>query len=234
MVAPDVLRLQLGVEVTRSKAVEAIGEAGEAVSALLESLRAGGVRQQDIRTSHVTLGKYTLQTSEALPPPVFVSSTVLWVTIRDTEQAGQLIDSAIASVGDEGRIYGLSYEFADAEVAQTEARDRAFADARAKAEHYARLAGLTLVGVMSITEGSIGGGFVVTRTSSGSGTNVSPGQHETTASVTVVFDTAPSGRGPQGEVLQEARNVVSGQTGQRLQRVHPAGLDVGRVEQACL
>lgn len=194
MVAPDVVRLQLGVEVARSKAVDAVGEAGEAVSALLESLRAGGVRQQDIRTFQVTLAKYTLQTSETLPPPVFVSSTVLWVTVRDIEQAGQLIDSAIASVGDEGRIYGLSYELSDTEAAQREARDQAFADARAKAEHYARLAGLTLAGVVSITEGSVGGGFVVARASSGSGTNVSPGQQETTATVTVVFDTAPAGR----------------------------------------
>jgi uncharacterized protein YggE len=196
MATPDVLRLHIGVEVFRPTAVEALAAAAEAMSALRLSFDAGGVSAEDIRTADVTLRPHVLPANGGVSSTTttYASSTILWVTIRDTGPAGQLIDSAIASIGDDGRIYGLSYAFADDEEAQTQARNQAFGHARAKAEQYARLAGLTLGDVISVTEGASGyGGYVTVATSRGAATDASSGQQVTTASVTVVFDAASAG-----------------------------------------
>jgi uncharacterized protein YggE len=191
MAVPDVLRLGLGVEVTRPTAVEALSAAAQAVSALNASLDAAGVAPEDVRTEQVSLGPQQqhvpVGTGFELRMVGFGSSTVLAVTLRDSARAGPVIDAAIAAAGDAGRIHWIQHQQSDVDALQVRARDAAFADARSKAEQFASLAGLTLGGVTSISEGDAGHIYAVTA-SGGGQTQVSPGRQVTMANVTVVFE----------------------------------------------
>lgn len=84
----------------------------------------------------------------------------LSVKLHNLDDAGATISDAAAAGGDATRINGVSFEFSDSESLVEDARDLAFADAKEKAEQYARLAGGSLGRVVSISEGGTGeGGF---------------------------------------------------------------------------
>jgi uncharacterized protein YggE len=77
---------------------------------------------------------------------------VLAVTLRDSARAGPVIDAAIASAGDAGRIHWIQHQQSDVDALQARARDAAFADARSKAEQFARQ--VTMANVTVVFEAS--------------------------------------------------------------------------------
>jgi uncharacterized protein YggE len=72
------------------------------------------------------------------------------VRLRDVGGLGSVVDS-LAKAG-ANRLYGIGFELADPKTALATAREDAVADARARAELYARAAGVTLGPVLSIRE----------------------------------------------------------------------------------
>ena len=81
----------------------------------------------------------------------------LTVRLRDLAAAPELIPALLAAGGDSGRLHSTDLEHSGREALAAEARDNAFADARARAEQYARLAGLTLGEVLTVAEGNPAG-----------------------------------------------------------------------------
>jgi uncharacterized protein YggE len=69
---------------------------------------------------------------------------------------GSLLVAAIDAGGDGARVDGISFSHHDAGALEREARDAAYADARAKAEQYAGLAGQALGEVRRIVEAGPG------------------------------------------------------------------------------
>lgn len=82
----------------------------------------------------------------------------LSVKLRNLDDAGATISDAAAAGGNATRINGVSFEFSDSDALLEDARERAFAAAKEKAEQYADLAGGSLGNVVSISEGNTGGG----------------------------------------------------------------------------
>lgn len=80
----------------------------------------------------------------------------LSVKLRNLDDAGATISDAAAAGGDATRINGVSFEFEDSKGLLEDARKLSFADAKAKAEQYAGLAGGSLGRVVSISEGNSG------------------------------------------------------------------------------
>ncbi len=76
------------------------------------------------------------------------------VKVRDTAKAGDLL----AGVGDKGatELSGLNFTFDKPEATQTEARNKAIADAKAKADELAKQLGVHLVRVVSFSESGSG------------------------------------------------------------------------------
>ena len=70
--------------------------------------------------------------------------------VRAIDSLGAVID-ALAKAG-ANRLQGVSFDVADPGRTSTRAREQAVADARARAELYARAAGVTLGPVVSIRE----------------------------------------------------------------------------------
>ncbi|MGC9602363.1 MAG: SIMPL domain-containing protein [Minisyncoccia bacterium] len=116
------------------------------------------------------------------------------VKVRDTSKAGDLL----AGVGSKGatEVSGLTFTFDDPTAVQTEARNKAIADAKSKAEALAQQLGVTLVRVVSFSENA-GGSYpqpVAYSMAAGSGGNaatapvISPGQNTTTDDVTITYE----------------------------------------------
>jgi len=65
-------------------------------------------------------------------------------TIREIAKAGSIIDAVAEAGGDFTRIDNISFSIDDPSEYRKEARDKAMADAKAKAEQLANLGGVTL------------------------------------------------------------------------------------------
>ncbi|MGN9779996.1 SIMPL domain-containing protein [Nonomuraea sp. ZG12] len=145
---PDVMRLHAGVEVRRRSAAEAFAEVRAAAARLTEALRGAGIAGEDLRTTELSLGPEY----EAYPKvSAYRAAQGVEAVIRDLARADQVID-VVAGVGEEARLNGVAFEVSDPAAVLRRARDRAFADAAAKAAQYAELAGRELGGVVSVSE----------------------------------------------------------------------------------
>jgi uncharacterized protein YggE len=117
----------------------------------------------------------------------------LTVKLRKLDDAGSAISDAADAGGNATRINGVSFDIEDNGDLLKQARDAAFADAKAKAEQYARLAGRTLGRVSQINEGSVGSGPIMYGTAKAeaamdSSVPIQPGTQQLSISNTVVWE----------------------------------------------
>jgi uncharacterized protein YggE len=151
-VPPDQATMRSGVT-TRAKTAK---EAAEANAKLMVAVNAvlvdAGIAQKDIKTTRFSIQPvYT--TPEPRTEPKLVGYGVtnqVHVIIREIAKTGDILDRLIAAgatdVGD------IVFSLSDPSAALDKAREAAIADARRKAELYARAAGVTLGRVAWITE----------------------------------------------------------------------------------
>ncbi|MFD1535858.1 SIMPL domain-containing protein [Nonomuraea guangzhouensis] len=151
--APDVMRLNTGVEVRKTSAAEAFAAVRTAAARLTEALKGAGIAPEDLRTSELSLGpEYEVYPKVA----AYRAAQGVEALVRDLSRADKVID-IVAAVGEEARLNGVSFELSDPAEVLVEARVRAFRDAAAKAAQYAELAGRPLGQVVSVTEEPRGG-----------------------------------------------------------------------------
>ncbi len=152
---PDIANLRLGIVAQEASVAEAQARAAEAMDKLITVLTDGGVAKKDIQTQYFNIQKVTRWDKEREREIVLgyrVSNMVL-AKIRDIEKAGSIIDAVAKAGGDLVRIDGISFSIDDPSDYYEEARDKAMADARAKAEQLARLGGVKLGKPTYISEG---------------------------------------------------------------------------------
>ena len=111
------------------------------------------------------------------------------VTIRRIDSASADLAAIVSAGGNEARINSVSYSIADDSSLVSDARARAFNDARTRAQQYAELSGLSLGKVISISE-AVGGGPqpVPQRAPMAADVPVQPGRQTVGFSVTVVWE----------------------------------------------
>ena len=149
-VEPDIATLSIGVSLAGSD-LEAIRSAasGKVVGAR-DHLLAAGVDRGDVQTDrlnvHTSFDQQTRQTTHHL-------NTGLRATIRDLVAAPVIVNDLFGIVGDGLEMHGLSFGTDDPDAGADQARERAVADARRKAEHLATLTGVSLGAVQSVVEG---------------------------------------------------------------------------------
>jgi uncharacterized protein YggE len=153
--APDLLTLSLGVECRRPGVDAAYRDAARASSAITAVLRDHGVGDPDITTSGLNVrAEVSWQEGRGQLISGYVASSTLAVRLRDLPAASGLIAAAVAAAGDDVRLNGLEFGFADPTAVQAQAREAAWHDARTAAEHFASLAGARLGSALSVTQQS--------------------------------------------------------------------------------
>lgn len=191
---PDLATLDLGVRSEGPTAAEALARNSAQMARVMAVLAEAGIAPRDMQTSTLSLDQIlTRRTPAEAPPEVvgYAARNMLTVRVRDLAVLGGLIDRLVRDGAGDGAnsLGGLRFELADPGPAQDEARRRAVADARARAEVIAQAAGLRLGQILEITEGaSFGAPMASPRMLMASdAVPIAAGEVATQASVTIVW-----------------------------------------------
>jgi hypothetical protein len=201
---PDMAILSIGVEAEAATVDEAMDEAAVAMDRVIASLHANGVAENDIKTQWFDIYPinewvdvdYSVKSWIEDGYEILVGyqvTNMVTVKIRNVEATGQVIDAAAKAGGDLIRINGVSFTVDDPSIYEGEARAQAIADARAKAQQLASLAGVHLGSPFYISES--GGFYPIYQDYYGMGvmeaarvpTSISPGETEITLTVQMAF-----------------------------------------------
>lgn len=156
--APDIAILELGVQTSSSDVLAAFNEANNRLNAARDAVLAQGIAAEDLQTLGLSLYQetpYDPQTGMPSERVIYRVSNMLRVTIRDVSKVGDIISAGVSAGANS--ISGLSFSLSDPAALQAAAREKAVADARARAEQLAALTGITLGTPTVIVEGTSGG-----------------------------------------------------------------------------
>ena len=155
---PDVAVVSVRVYIERDSIDVALSDAATAVREAGEVLKANDIAAKDRSTTDIVLNpRYDHSRSDGVERIVgYAAYQSLSVRVRKLNRLGTLLTALAATSGDALRVDGLSLELSATEELTKAARQAAFADAKDKAEQYARISGMPLGQVISIEE-STGG-----------------------------------------------------------------------------
>jgi hypothetical protein len=150
-VPPDLALVDAGVASDAKTAREASEANNNAMTKVLAALKAANVDAKDIQTSRLSLQpQYAPNRSGPSPVVGYRVSNRVTVRIRDVSKLANVIDTLVGAGAND--IGNVSFQVSQASKLLDEAREKAVADARRKAEIYARAAGVTLGTPLSISE----------------------------------------------------------------------------------
>jgi len=191
---PDVATIRAGVVTQGATAAAALAENAKRMAGVLDALKRAGVAPRDNRTANVSLSPQ-YRYADGQPPVVtgYQASNSVSIRFRDIAKAGAILDALVAQGANQ--IDGPTLSLDQPEAALDEARADAVKRARARAELYAKAAGLSVSRIVSITEAGQNDGstpqpiMFSNRAMAGAdaSTRVVPGETEVTASVNVRF-----------------------------------------------
>ncbi|PZU07953.1 SIMPL domain-containing protein [Sphingomonas sp.] len=149
--APDVATIGAGVVTQAATAAAAMAENAQRMTATIAALRKAGIADRDIRTASLRLSpQYRYADNQ---PPVltgYQASNQVTVRFREIAKAGGILDALVAAGANQ--IDGPNFTVDKPEAALDEARTQALATAKARADLYARAAGLRVKRIVRIGE----------------------------------------------------------------------------------
>ncbi|MFC1949429.1 SIMPL domain-containing protein [Chloroflexota bacterium] len=194
-IVPDIAILRLGIEVEKSSVAEVQTQATEAMDEVMTALTQSGVAEKDIQTQYFSIYQVTRWDSDKQEEVVtgYRVTNMVTARIRDVEEVGSVIDAVALAGGDYTRIDSISFSVDEPSEYYEEAREEAMADAEAKAEQLAQLAGVSLGEPTYISESIyVPYSISVPRAAyameeAAVGTSISPGETEISLSVQVSY-----------------------------------------------
>ncbi len=151
-VTPDTAIASIGVEITAPTLEEATAQASEAMTKVIEAIKAQGVDAKDIQTTSYNVYPLTNSPKEGETPTVtaYRVSNIVTVKVRNIDNVGKVLDAALAAGANS--INSVYFIVDDPSAAQEEARTAAVKDAMAKAQTLAAAAGVEVGPIISISE----------------------------------------------------------------------------------
>lgn len=148
---PDIARISAGVVTQAPTATAAIRENAERMASVRAALREAGIAERDIQTSNLNL-QPSYRYAENQPPQLVGYQAVNEVSVRfrDIAETGRILDALVAQGANQ--INGPMLSIDQPEAALDEARTEAVANARARAELYARSLGMRVVRILAVSE----------------------------------------------------------------------------------
>lgn len=192
---PDIARIGAGVVTQGASAVAALSANGAQMNRVVAALRRAGVAERDIQTSAVNLSP-NYRYVENQPPVLtgYQASNQVTIRFRDIARSGTILDTLVREGANQ--INGPNLEIDKPAPALDEARVLAVRMARARAEIYAKAAGMQVVRILSISES--GGDYrppppapmqtSMRAMSADMQTKVEPGEQAVQVSVSVSFE----------------------------------------------
>ena len=149
---PDIATIRAGVVTQGATAAAALSDNAARMTRVLAALKKAGVAPRDIRTATVSLSPQ-YRYVDGQPPAItgYQASNTVAVRFREVAKSGAILDALVAEGANQ--IDGPSLSLDQPDSALDEARVAAVKVARARAELYARAAGLSVSRIVSIAEG---------------------------------------------------------------------------------
>jgi uncharacterized protein YggE len=153
---PDVAIVNAGVQTRSASATDALAQNGARMERVRAALKRAGIADRDIQTSNISLNpEYRYQDNQ--PPQLtgYTASNQVNVRFRDIRNTGKILDALVAEGANQ--ISGPNLTIDQPDAALDEARTKAVAVGRARAEQYARALGMRVVRLVAVSES--GGGY---------------------------------------------------------------------------
>jgi uncharacterized protein len=151
-VVPDLAQVRSGVTTNAKNVKDAVESNSRTMAAIITALTESGIAQKDIQTAQFSIQPVYSnpdQHSESKLTAYRVSNQVI-AKIRHIDKLGDVLDRLAAAGATD--VWNIEFLVSDPSKALDEAREAAIADARRKAEVFARAAGVTLGRVVAIEE----------------------------------------------------------------------------------
>ncbi|OGO43964.1 MAG: hypothetical protein A2137_05605 [Chloroflexi bacterium RBG_16_58_8] len=193
---PDVAILSVGIQAQEASVARAQAEASGAMDRVMKALKDGSVMSKDIQTQNFNIQKVTRWDNNKQQEIVLGYQVTNMVTakIRDIASAGSVIDAVTAAGGDLTRVNSIGFTVDNPAPYQAQARQKAVADAAARAKQLADTAGIKLGKPTYVTENSYVPGPIYRATMEAAApapapapTPVSPGEMDITANVQIAY-----------------------------------------------
>lgn len=202
---PDIATFSFSVSADAKAVADAQSAVNGKIDAVLAGLKDLGIDDKDIQTTNYSVyPKYSYaptactQSYPSYCPPSrqvpdgYTASETVTVKVRKTENAGQ----ALAAAGEKGAtdISGLNFTVDDMDAVNNEARDKAVAEAKTKAEALADSLGVHLGRVVDFADSmSNPGPYPYMYAAEAGGTvakdvSISTGQNKITDTVTITYE----------------------------------------------
>jgi len=189
---PDVAVISAGVVTSSATATGALQEAADRMARVGAALRSAGIADRDIQTSSVNLNpEYRYDNDQ--PPQLtgYTASNQVSIRFRDIRNAGRILDALVKQGANQ--INGPNLTIDKPEAALDEARAKAIASGRARADLYARSLGMRVVRVVTVSEG--GGNYpgpirpmAVEARAASADTKIEPGEQKLEVTLNLVFE----------------------------------------------
>jgi uncharacterized protein YggE len=150
-VAPDLAQIDGGVTSDGKTAREASEANNAAMGKVLLALKGAGIEEKDYQTSRLSLQpQYAPNRTGSSPITGYRASNRVTIRLRDVTKVANVIDVLVSAGAND--IGGINFTVSQPSKHLDEAREKAVADARRKAEIFAKAAGVTLGEPLSISE----------------------------------------------------------------------------------
>jgi uncharacterized protein YggE len=200
---PDLAVFNAGVTTQGQTAGAALSANSAAMTKVIAELKRAGIAERDIQTSNLSVNPIYAQqrplpdgTIDRRGPEIIGYQVSNNVTVRQRklDNYGKVIDTLVSAGANQ--VNGPSFQMDDPDPAMDEARVSAMGKARARADLYAKAAGLRVVRILSISEsGGYSGPPVmyarVAADSMAAAPPVQAGELQVESTVTVQFELAP-------------------------------------------
>jgi uncharacterized protein len=161
---------------------------------VLAALKRAGVEGRDIQTSSVNLNpEYRYPENKSPELTGYTASNTVTVRFRDIRNSGKILDALVSQGANQ--INGPNLTIDKPEAALDEARAKAVAEGRARAELYARSLGLRVARVVAVSES---GGYavpppappmpVMARAYESAQTKIEPGEQKLQVTLTMTYE----------------------------------------------
>jgi uncharacterized protein YggE len=151
--SPDMVSVTAGVTTSAATAAQALAANTTRMQAVFATLEKLGVPQKNIQTMNFSVSPQYSNGESNTPPRLtgYQVNNDVSVRLDDVTRLGAALD-ALVNAG-ANQMNGISFAIREPAPLLEKARGGAVADARARAETYARAAGVTLGPILSISEG---------------------------------------------------------------------------------
>jgi uncharacterized protein len=183
-VPPDQAQIDGGVSTDAKTAREASDANNAAMGKVLLALKGAGIDEKDYQTSRLSLQpQYAPNRTGPSPVVGYRASNRVTIKVRDVTKVANIIDVLVGTGAND--IGGIHFVVTQASKLLDEAREQAIADARRKAQIYAKAAGVTLGEPIAISEQGAPTPMFRSKVAAGMATSAPVAQGEETLSVSV-------------------------------------------------